>query len=763
MTSQFSVLFCNLMLSFRMKRSFILAFWFLISTQLLATHIVGGEILYDHLGGNDYRITLKIYRDCSSLSPFDGNGVAGPAYITVFDASYNVEGVIDIGAPVITVVPPAFNNPCINAPNNICIEEGVYTYTLNLPPKTGGYLIVYQRCCRNANIINLVNSNANNEGATYFTKIPGPEEVLINNSPRFTKFPPIYICRDVRLKFDHSASDPDGDQLVYSLTAPFAGLDGCCAAIKQSGTPGTSSNCPNPPAICPQNATLPPYPPVLFLSPFSGSYPIPSNPAFSINPVTGELSGTPTMVAQYAVGVQVQEYRNNVLINTHFRDFQFTVIGCTVNVLSAVADQTPQCKGQNLSFINKSLNNSATPVYHWDFGVPTISTDTSNLFSPSYFYPDTGIYILSLITNPGKPCSDTLKKEVYVYPPLEVKFLHPGRQCFKNNAFNFSPQGTFAAQASFTWNFSGNANPTVAVVKNIEGVNFLQGGLFTVTLQAKQFACRDTFMDTVRVIGRPKAKINNLPGKLCDPAWVGFSNGSSGELPLKYYWSFSNGETSTEFEPKQLFTPAGNYEATLIVETEILCKDTSVYKISPITIYPKPNAGFIVSPKETSIFEPYIQVSAIPSSENPLSRYFTFGDGSFASNSSTIHTYEAFGNYTITQIVTNTYGCQDTAYESVKILTEFRFWIPNTFTPDNNNLNDVFMPVTFGISNYSFEIFNSWGQLVFKTKNTEEGWNGTYKNTESPQGTYIWKISYKNPVTENTEEKAGHLILLRSP
>jgi gliding motility-associated-like protein len=73
------------------------------------------------------------------------------------------------------------------------------------------------------------------------------------------------------------------------------------------------------------------------------------------------------------------------------------------------------------------------------------------------------------------------------------------------------------------------------------------------------------------------------------------------------------------------------------------------------------------------------------------------------------------------------------------------------------------MPVTFGLSNYSFEIYNSWGQLIFKTKNTEEGWNGTYKNTESPQGTYIWKISYKNPVTEETEEKAGHLILLRSP
>lgn len=734
----------------------------LLNLQLLASHIVGGEIIYDYLGANKYKITLKIYRDCSSQSPFDGIGAAGPAYITVYDSHDTLIGLYDIGAPVITKVPPAFNNACIDAPNNICIEEGIYIDTLTLPPKTGGYLIVYQRCCRNANIINLVNSNSNNEGATYFTKIPGPEEALVNNSPRFKKFPPIYICNNVNIKFDHSAIDPDGDQLVYSLNAPFAGLDGCCASLVQTPPP-SNPICPWPPASCPQVATLPPYAPVLFVSPYSGTYPIPSNPAFSINPNTGELSGTPTMVAQYVVGVRVEEYRNNVLINTHFRDFQFTVIGCTVNVLSAVADQTPQCQGQNISFINKSLNNSSNPIYHWDFGVANLSTDTSNLFNPSYSYPDTGIYMLTLITNPGKPCTDTLKKPVYVYPLLDVNFAHPDKQCFKNNAFNFSPQGTFALQATFAWNFSGNANPSTSNNKNVTGVNFLQGGLFKVKLLAKQFACRDSFIDTIRVIGRPKAKINNLPGKLCDPAYVGFSNGSSSELPLKYYWSFSNGKTSTEFEPTQVFSPAGNFEATLIVETTVLCKDTSVYKISPIVVYPKPEAVFLVTPKETSIFEPEINVKSHFSNENQESSVFFFGDGASASASQTQHAYNAYGNYTITQIVTNSFGCMDTSYETVKILPEFRFWIPNSFSPDNNGRNDVFMPITFGLTNYSFEIFSRWGQLIFKTNNVEEGWNGTYKNTESPQGIYVWKASYRNPVTDQYEQKAGHVTLLRNP
>src|SRR5690606_13734090 len=116
-----------------------------------------------------------------------------------------------------------------------------------------------------------------------------------------------------------------------------------------------------------------------FIAPYSGSYPIDGNPAFSIDPISGLLAGTPTLTGQYVVGVCVKEYRNNKLLNTHYRDFQFTVIGCTVNVQSAVANQKQQCLGQELVFTNQSVNNSPSPVYHWDFGVPTITNDTSNL------------------------------------------------------------------------------------------------------------------------------------------------------------------------------------------------------------------------------------------------------------------------------------------------------------------------------------------------------------------------------------------------
>lgn len=743
-----------------MKKFACIFFFLLLNFPAFSFHLVGGEMIYNDLGNGNYQIVLKIYRDCaaSNASDFDGIPNYPVAYITVYDAANSLEGIYDIGAPVVTPVPPAFNNPCILAPNSICIQEGVYTYTLNLPPKAGGYTVVYQRCCRNSIIENLVSPDA--QGATYFARIPGPEDVSANNSPRFSKFPPIYICRDVALKFDHSAVDPDGDQLVYSLCSPYAGLDACCPSLNYPVSSGPL--CVSPPVFCPLAASSPPYSNVLFLSPYNGAYPIDSNPAFSINPVTGELSGTPTLTGQYVVGVCVQEFRNNKLLNTHFRDFQFTVIGCTVTTISAIADQEQQCQGNTITFSNQSTNNSSTPFYHWDFGVPNLSSDTSNLLNPTYMYPDTGIYVVTLITNPGKPCTDTLKKKVYVYPPLSVYYKRPGNQCLRNNAFNFTTEGIYLPQTTYLWEFDTTAVPATSTLKNPQGVHFTEAGLFFIKLKAKQFACQDSFIDSVRIIPRPKARINNLQKSICAPALVGFSNGSSSVLPLNYYWQFSNGNTSADFEPHQIFSPAGTYAATLIVETRELCRDTSVAILSGIQVLPKPVAEFTFSPKEASIFDAYISIQGV-ANEAALTTTFSFGDGHTSNVFENTHVYSDYGTYAITQIVMNDVGCRDTLSGVVKILPEFRFWMPNSFTPDNNGQNDVFIPVTIGISQYQFEIYNRWGERIFETNNPKEGWNGNYKGKECQQGIYVWKLSFKNVISEQTEQHAGHVNLFRNP
>src|SRR5438045_1368803 len=112
-----------------MKKWLGIALLLLSAFNSTASHIVGGEMIYDYLGNDKYKITLKIYRDCNVTSPFDGTGIAGPAYITVYDGFDNYIGVYDVGTPTITPVPPAFSNACIQVPHTTCIEEGIYIDT----------------------------------------------------------------------------------------------------------------------------------------------------------------------------------------------------------------------------------------------------------------------------------------------------------------------------------------------------------------------------------------------------------------------------------------------------------------------------------------------------------------------------------------------------------------------------------------------------------------------------------------------------------
>lgn len=748
------------------KRALILLLLF-AGVRLQATHIVGGEMIYDYLGGDKYRVTLKVYRDCiNGTTNFDGLVTTAPtgtfyvsAVLTIMETinSANVY-TLDLGAPVVARVPPSINNPCIQTPNNVCVEEGVYTLTVTLPATTGGYYLIYQRCCRNFSIVNLLNSGS--QGSTYFARIPGPEEVPQNSSPRYARFPPIFLCRDVAFTFDHSAVDPDGDQLVYSLCPPFMGLEGCCGYM---GSPpsAASSLCPNPPAQCPITAPPPPYLPVQYVLPYDGSYPISSNPSVTIDPATGLLTGKPDLVGQFVVGVCVQEFRNGNLIDTHYRDFQFNIVPCIVSIVSSVAEQEQQCMGNVITFTNQSQSNVGQLSFLWDFGVPGITTDTSTLANVTYTYQDTGVYIVTLIANPDHLCTDTFSREVYVYPPLSVRFQPPAAQCIRTNAFSFTAGGVYLpAHATFVWNFPAGTTPLTSTLNSPTQVVFSRSGFIPIMLTAKQFACRDTFVDSIRVFARPKARIKLPATILCNPADVFIVNESQSDLPFTSAWNLSGLGGSTDFSPRLHVSQPGGYTVALVVTTNSVCADTS-NATATFTVNPSPRAGFSCFPEVTSIFEPQIIFNDQASYDVMYWRYY-FGDGDASSLGSPVHSYREFGNYQVVQVVTNRFGCRDTAFRTVVVEPEFRFWVPNTFSPDQNNINEIFRPSVYGVEEYTFQIYDEWGGRIFKTDDPSGGWDGTKDDLPCPQDVYIWRIVFTNQVTRKQEEHVGHVLLLRN-
>jgi len=185
-----------------------LAFFLGTVTSVKATHIIGGEIYYDHLGGGLYNVTLTLYRDCTGI-PFDGTAVIG-----VFDGvNFNLLQVQQLTFPGGSNVPIVLETPCLSFPPNVCVQTTSYTGLFNLPLTPNGYILTYQRCCRTDEIGNLISPG--DLGLTVTTRIPG-ESVPVNSSPRFNELPPVALCLNSPLVFDHSATDPDGDSLVYS-------------------------------------------------------------------------------------------------------------------------------------------------------------------------------------------------------------------------------------------------------------------------------------------------------------------------------------------------------------------------------------------------------------------------------------------------------------------------------------------------------------------------------------------------------------------
>ena len=277
---------------------------------------------------------MKIYRDCAgSGAIFDSSpGAFTIGTVTVYEDGSNLpfdldpdpnvvsNGVINLNAPIITNIPADVSNPCLIIPDDVCVEEGIYQFIITLPNNPKSYHIVYQRCCRNNSISNIINPGET--GATYTLELkPEAQQTsagCVNDSPTFNNFPPIIICANEPINFDHSASDGDGDQLVYKFCSPKVGggTDGSTGVGNANDFTGVAPNPDSPPPF--QNVTFvnPPYGPLI---------PMAGDPQVTIDPTTGLITGVPTALGQFVVGVCVEEYRNGVLLSVVKRDFQFNV------------------------------------------------------------------------------------------------------------------------------------------------------------------------------------------------------------------------------------------------------------------------------------------------------------------------------------------------------------------------------------------------------------------------------------------------------
>lgn len=361
----------------------------------LATHVVGGGITYQQLENDNYLLTVKLYADCS---PGTAN-IPGNVNVT---CRRGPDG--SNPAPYGQFVLPRIQRdtltpdvPSCSFDPGVCVEEAIYQAIVTMPAGVGGYHLYYTICCRNGTIQNI--QNPLNAQETFYAYVPDRFVHLTNSSPFFNDVPPVYVCAGEDLNLDFSATDFDGDSLVYSFYTPYDGQNNG-GITYGAGVPPNNIN------IAPVN----------WVNGFGATDPLDAAPGLlpGLTITNGLITGTPTAPGQYVVGVMVDEYRNGVLIGRITRDFQFNVLNCPPPN-EAIIDVATTCNGLNVDFINNS--NGIINDYWWDFGT-TNPADSSQAFEPTFTFPQAGTYTVTLIVEKGLDCADTGTYQLTVMDPV---------------------------------------------------------------------------------------------------------------------------------------------------------------------------------------------------------------------------------------------------------------------------------------------------------------------------------------------------------
>jgi gliding motility-associated-like protein len=143
-----------------------------------------------------------------------------------------------------------------------------------------------------------------------------------------------------------------------------------------------------------------------------------------------------------------------------------------------------------------------------------------------------------------------------------------------------------------------------------------------------------------------------------------------------------------------------------------------------------------------------------------------FGDGSNSISISPTHAFPAgaAGVYTVILTATDNNGCQDQDTARITVEEELVYYVPNTFTPDGDEFNQLFQPVfTSGFDPYDFNftVFNRWGETIFESKDASVGWDGSYMGMMAQEGQYSWRIEFKTNKTDERVLVYGHLNLMK--
>lgn len=247
----------------------------------------------------------------------------------------------------------------------------------------------------------------------------------------------------------------------------------------------------------------------------------------------------------------------------------------------------------------------------------------------------------------------------------------------------------------------------------------------------------------------------------CSPLVVKYTDLSSTSIGsiAEWIWTFSDGNSSNIQNPIQTYNTSEYSTTTLQIITNYGCISTISFETN-ITVIHTPHASFTHTSEDP---ENENKVSFLDGSLNAQTWEWSFGDGNYSSFQNPSHLYDENGTYNVILKISNGY-CNDSIIKQVTLKEDLLFYIPNAFTPNSGEFNNVFSPIFatgYNPYNYHLTIFNRWGEIVFESYDTNFGWDGNYGYESVSTGVFIWQVKFQLEDSPKMEMYRGHVTLIR--
>ena len=413
------------------------------------------------------------------------------------------------------------------------------------------------------------------------------------------------------------------------------------------------------------------------------------------------------------------------------------------------------CLGNPTIFTNQSTVSSGVITLNgWDFDDTGVSANAS----PTHGYTTAGTFSVTLAVSSNFGCNGLTTQNVNVNPLPVIAATHADISC-AGLADGVATATASGSTAPYTYQWNDQLQQNTTTIQN------LNAGPYMVTVTDALGCVSDT---TVTIVQPLPINVNLIAG---DDTCL-YGNGAlqavmlGGTAPFAYVWSAIRDSSSIS---STLIPPAGWNRGLSPGEYSVIVTDAGgciVVDTATVGLVPPPVASFSTRSKPEEFNDPSVLFNN--ESESAYSYEWHFGDDQVGNEEDPVHDYDSSGVYLVMLIAYNEprYGCTDTTFRYVEVDPLFTFYIPNSFTPDSDDLNDTWGPkgTNYEYESYNVQVYDRWGKMVWQSDNPSNYWDGIDQSSLEPvkQGTYIYQFILKQFNTFEPKQITGSITLYRN-